>query len=133
MAWTNVSPPSDSKSENLAQTETYTLPATGTGYSSVISKFCPNLSNNNRWIAVTLNASAVSGTNLDIALYGAHTETGTKFLLKDAVVADITATGINVGLIDLNAYPATFYFLSWLVDASEVANTIAVTVTGVAS
>lgn len=128
MAWTKTSVTGNKR--NIAVlSETYTLPSSATTeYSSVIDQFGPNLDNNNRWIAVTLNASAVSGTNLDIALYGAKTSTGTKSLLKDAIVADITATGAVTGLIDLNAYPAPFYFIGWTSDANESANTITVDV-----
>ena len=51
--------------------ETYTLPASATiGYSTEIDflKFDASLANKN--VAVILNASAVSGTNLDISLHG---------------------------------------------------------------
>ena len=109
--------------------ESYTLPSSATiGYSSVIKKQ-PDMSKANKYVTCTFNASAVSGTNLDIALYGSDTEAGTtKFLLKDAVVADITATGTVAGQVDLNAYPAAYYFLAWTADADESANTIAVKV-----
>ena len=44
--------------------------------------------------------------------------------------SDITATGTVAGLIDLNAYPAAFYYLAWTADVDESANTIAVKVMG---
>jgi hypothetical protein len=112
--------------------ETYTLPASATiGYSSVIEQFSPDFANNDRNIAVSLNASAVSGTNLDIALYGSDTLDGAdKFPLKDALVADITATGWVTGPIDLNEYPAAYYFIAWTADADESANTIEVKIMG---
>lgn len=111
-------------------TETYTLPSSATTeYSSVISKPLVKRDKENRYVSFTFNASAVSGTNLDIALYGSTTEAGTsKYLLKDAVVADITATGEVAGQVDVNAYPAPFYFLAWTSDANESANTITVKV-----
>jgi hypothetical protein len=124
MSWTKKSVRSF-----LVAEETYTLPASATvGYSSEIDFAEPNLAVNNRFIAVTVNASAVSGTNLDIALYGAASSGGTKFLLKDTIVADITATGTLAAPIDLNAYPAPFYYIGWTADANESANTIAVKV-----
>lgn len=112
--------------------ETYTLPSSATTeYSSVIKEFAPDKDKANKYITCQFNASAVSGTNLDIALYGSDTEDGaTKVLLKDAVVADITATGEVAGQVDLNAYPALYYFLGWTSDADESANTIAVKVYG---
>jgi len=130
MSWTSTGVTGKKRNITLLE-ETFTLPASATiGYSTVIDDFGPNLDNNNRWISASFNASAVTGTNLDIALYGASSDGGTKFLLKDAVVADITATGTVAGLIDLNAYPAAFYYLAWTADADESANTIAVKVMG---
>ena len=97
-------------------------------YSSVIVEIGPN-GNNNRYATFGFNASAVSGTNLDIGLYGSIDEAGTtKTLLLDAVVADLTATGMAYGVVDLNAYPAGYYFLGWTADANESANTITVEV-----
>jgi hypothetical protein len=130
MSWTSTGVTGKKRNITLLE-ETFTLPASATiGYSTVIDDFGPNLDNNNRWISASFNASAVTGTNLDIALYGASSDGGTKFLLKDAVVADITATGTVAGLIDLNAYPAAFYYLAWTADVDESANTITVKVMG---
>lgn len=126
MAWTESS---GAQGRMLILTETYTLPSSATTeYSTVIEEISPD-SRQNRYVTFGFNASAVSGTNLDIALYGSATKAGTtKTLLKDAVVADITATGMVYGQIDLNAYPAAYYFLAWTSDADESANTIAVEV-----
>jgi len=113
----------------LVANETYTLPSSATTeYSSVIDFLKWRYKGNqNEYATFTFNASAVSGTNLDIALYGSNTEAGTvKYLLKDAVVADITATGTVAGVIDIKAYPAPYYFLAWTADGDESANTIAV-------
>lgn len=126
MAWTKTS-----KGKMLLYSETVTLPSSATTeYGSVIDseQIGPNLDKLNRYVTFVFNASAVSGTNLDIALYGATTQGGTKFNLKDAVVADITATGKVAGVVDLNAYPAPFYYLGWTSDANESANTITVEV-----
>lgn len=128
MAWAETSVGTKKRNLGILQ-ETYTLPASAiNGYSTEIDHVGPNLTNNNRWITASFNASAVSGSNLDIQLYGAMTTGGTKFLLKDTLVTDIAATGTVAALIDLNAYPAPFYYLSWLADANESANTIDVKV-----
>jgi hypothetical protein len=130
MAWTITS--AGNKKHITYLTETYTLPGSATvGYSSVIRELSPDFSKLNRYVTFTFNVSAVSGTNVDIALYGSSDAAGTsKALLKDAVVADITATGEVAGVVDLNAYPAPYYFLGWTTDADEDANTIAVKVYG---
>ena len=109
--------------------ETYTLPASATiGYSSEIDffKFDPKLASKN--VTIVLNASAVSGTNLDISLHGAWEAGGSKVtLVSDALVADITATGNNVDILDLNSYPMPYYYVAWTADADESANTITLT------
>lgn len=104
--------------------ETYDLPASGVGYSSVIDDLGPN-ANQNRYVTFVLDATAVSGTNLDIALYGADNENGTKVLLLDALVPDITDGSRVAGQVDLNAYPAGVYWVGWTVDVDESANDIA--------
>ena len=109
--------------------ESYTLPASATiGYSTEIDffSFDPKLANKN--VTIVLNASAVSGTNLDISLHGAWEKGGSKVtLVSDALVADITATGNNVDILDLNAYPMPYYYIGWTADADESANTITLT------
>ena len=108
-------------------TESYTAPSSATTeYSTVINKIKCRSDGTNQYVSFTLQASAVSGTNFDIAIYGAMTSGGTKFLLKDALVADITDTTKAVGTIDVNAYPAPFYYIAWTADANESANTITV-------
>lgn len=129
MAWTL-----NSHAGILKLSETKTLPASATvGYSSVIDPEIhvgPDFSKNNRYVTFTFNASAVSGTNLDIALYACDSDGSNAVSLKDAVVADITATGEVAGVVDLNAYPAQYYVLGWTADANESANTITVKVYG---
>ena len=109
--------------------ETYTFPASATiGYSTEIDflKFDASLANKN--VAVILNASAVSGTNLDISLHGTWEAGGSKVtLVSDALVADITATGNNVDILDLNTVPMPYYYVGWTADADESANTITLT------
>ena len=75
-------------------------------------------------------ASAVTGTNLDIALYGAKTIGGTKYLLVDTVVTDITDTTPAIGILDMQAYPAPYYYISVTGDNAETGNTLRIDVTG---
>lgn len=124
MAWTNTS-----RKNVLIKRETYTLPGSATtGYSSVIPDLLPNLANETRSITVVCTASAISGTNIDVSLYGSADEAGTvKYQLLDAVVADVTNSAkIKVGTVDLNDYPAPYYFIGWLADTNESANTVTV-------
>ena len=124
MAWTVKS---NAKGNVEILKETYDLPASGVGYSSVIDEIGPN-ANQNRFVTVVVDATAVSGTDIDIALYGADEVNGTKVLLADAIVADLTDGTRVAGQVDLNAYPAGVYFIGWTVDADESANDIAVEV-----
>lgn len=113
--------------------ETKTLPASATTeYSSEIQfiKVRPRDKSNGQYVTFTFKASAVSGTNLDIALYGAEKKSGTKFLLKDAVVADIADATKVAGVLDMQTYPASVYYIAWTADANESANTITCEVMG---
>ena len=119
MSWVKQTEPKTSKTL-VAKELTITLPSSATTeYGSEIDFLTPD-----HYVSFGFNASAVSGTNLDIALYGAYESGGTKYLLKDAVVSDITATGLVFGGVDLQSYPAPYYYLAWTSDANEVANTI---------
>jgi len=113
-------------------TETKALPASATiGYSSEINAIKPKLDGTVQNVGFSLKPSAIAGTNLDIALYGANKAGGTKFLLKDALVADLTVDGEKVaGYIDVNVYPAPFYYVSWTADVNESANTIELEIFG---
>ena len=111
----------------LLAKETYVLPSSATiGYSSVIDFLIPDAEHANKKVLITFNVTALSGTNLDMALYGSDSIGGTKVLLLDAIVADITVTGANPVILDLNAYPAPYYYLAWTADQDEKANSIAV-------
>ena len=109
--------------------EAYTLPSSATlEYSSEIDFFSFDSSLANKKVAVILNASAVSGSNLDISLYGTWEAGGSKVtLVSDTLVTDIAATGNNVDILDLNAYPMPYYYIGWTADADESANTITLT------
>jgi hypothetical protein len=128
MAW--------SKSVNnngyTSYTETVTLPASATsGYSSEIDFLEADPDNATKKVIVVANASAVSGTNLDLSLIG-HWTSGTAgasmVSLVDAYIADITATGNNIDVLDVNSYPMPYYRLKHISDADESANTITYTV-----
>ena len=126
MAWTK-----NTENDMGYLTESKTLPSSATTeYSTVIDAIKCRCDGTNQYVSFTLKASAVSGTNLDIAMYGAMTSGGTKFLLKDALVADITDATKAVGTIDVNAYPAPYYYIAWTADADEDANTITVEIFG---
>lgn len=125
MAWTTSKPNGVAKSVTLASEKNVTLPASATTeYSSVIDFLELDPSKANRNVTVSVKASAVSGTNLDIGLYGSDSATGTFSLLLDAVVADVTDGTAKVAVVDLNAYPAPFYKIGWTSDADESANTV---------
>lgn len=125
MAWVKLSIGVDSDVLYAREFEK-TLPSSATTeYTSLIDFMGPSARNNNRWVSGYLNASAVTGTNLDISLHMSEDAAGTtKILLLDALVADITVTGVNPFLLDLNAYPGAYYWIGWLADGDESANNI---------
>lgn len=131
MAWTHAT-------ENrvlYSKEESITLPdASGTDYSSVIDFLDFVLrDNHNGYIEVTATTSAVSGTNLDTALFGSFTSAGTtKTQLLDAIVADFstsTTAVTKVGSVNLKAYPYPYYFFGHVADADESSNTISYYIT----
>jgi hypothetical protein len=128
MAWSETTSANGYK----VYTETITLPASATaGYSSQIDflEADPSTTTNN--VIVVANASAVSGTNLDLSLIGHWTKDtagASMVTLVDAYIADITATGNNIDVLDVNAYPMPYYRLKHISDADESANTITYTV-----
>lgn len=112
--------------------EVVTLPASSYGYSSAIDFLKVNGKGNARYATLFAEASAVSGTNVDISLWGAYTSGGTKFLLTDAPgsIVDLTNAAKAQGAsFNVEAYPAPYYFIGMLVDASEVANTVTLNLT----
>lgn len=128
MAWTK-------KSANgmLIATETVTLVASGTAYTSDID-FIPFGKNNNHYIGIACVASAVSGTNLDVSLLGSATAAvaGASMAfthVSDALVADITNSAkTKTAAVDFNLYPTPYFKVGFLVDADESANTVAITI-----
>jgi hypothetical protein len=127
MAWKHER----TRNKNAYVSETYTLPASAAnGFSSVIDFINPERTHETNWASFKFHPSAITGDNLDIALYGSDTSAGTnKYLLLDALVADLTADDtVIAGAIDMNLYPAPYYFLAWLAPGDESANTISVSV-----
>jgi hypothetical protein len=85
----------------------------------------------NQYVSWLIEATAVAGTNIDIDLYGAHTSGGTKFLLKSNLVTALATGALAKGaVIDMKAYPASFYYVAWTTDANNSANKISVSVSG---
>ena len=105
-----------------------TLPSSATiGYTPVIEFLGIRKDTEKKYVTIVATASAVSGTNVDLSLYGSLTATGEKFLLLDlnSIVADITNSAkTKAGVLDINAYPAPYYYLAHTTDADESANTI---------
>ena len=122
MAWTQTT-------ENgvlYAREETVTLPASAiTEYSSEIV-FLDGALSLGAYMEIALTASAVTGTNLDISLYGSFTSGGTKTQLLDAIVADLTDNTLTFGSVALYQYPMPYYYIGWLADVDESANNISV-------
>ena len=128
MAWSETTTSNGYK----VYTETITLPASATaGYSSQIDFIQADPDNATKKIIVVANASAVSGTNLDLSLIGhwtKYTAGASMVSLVDAYIADITATGNNIDVLDVNSYPMPYYRLKHISDADESANTITYTI-----
>jgi hypothetical protein len=86
--------------------------------------FMTNSLNRHRHVFLNFYFPVVTGTNIDVAIYGSMTPTGTKFLLLDAPVADITTAGAAKGTeFDVNAYPAPYYWVSLIYDGNNGGNT----------
>lgn len=127
MAWTLKT-----VKDMLYATETSTLPSGAViGYSSEIDFIRMGPYGGLRFVRFALNATAVSGSNLDVALYGAYKSGGTKVEVLNPLVSDITATGevASSTALDMFLYPFPFYYVGWLADADESANSITVTLT----
>ena len=130
-AWVNRT---SNKFGRIQQTFDLAIAGNGQGYTTVIDAIKIRQGNDRpetQRITFTFDATAVTGSNLDVALYGSNDRAGTdKYLLKDILVADITATGIAIGIFDLQLYPAPFYFISVIGDNAETGNTLALTISG---
>jgi len=98
-------------------------------YSSAIDFWKVKGDGKARYITISAVASAVTGTNIDVSLWGAFTSGGTKFLLLDAPIADLTNAAKSAGgSVNIEAYPAPYYFIGMLADANESSNTVTLNV-----
>jgi hypothetical protein len=86
---------------------------------------------NGQYVSFSFTPSAVTGTNLDIALYGADTIDGDKSLLLADIVAVLENDGVRItGIIDVQQYPSAFYFISVTGDNAETGNTMLIAISG---
>lgn len=108
--------------------ETISLVDTAKAYTAEIDFVGPDPSREFKYVLVEIVASAVTGTNLDVALEGAVRKSGTLTVLLDAIVADITDTTPALARLDLNEYSAMVYKFSFLSDTDETANSVTVRV-----
>lgn len=105
------------------------LPSTGTKLSNAIKQtgfdggLRPNMKHLNWYASFRLEATAVTGTNLDIALMGGFLEDGSDaVVIVAALVTALTDTTPAAAVRDLNATPYPYYFIRVTVDADESAN-----------
>jgi hypothetical protein len=118
----------------LVATEEVTLASSATyAYTSEID-FIDLGKDASKYITLSCDASAVSGTNVDLSLVGTPTS-GTAgascLVLKDAPgsIADVTnAAKVSTAAFDIKVYPAPYYRIGLLCDANESANTMTVTI-----
>lgn len=118
----------------LVASEAVTLAGSATyAFTSQID-FIPLGSLANKYITLTCEASAVSGTNVDISLHGygtSGTAGAATNVLVDAPgsIGDVTnAAKIKQACFDIKPYPAPYYRIGLLCDADEDANTMTVTI-----
>lgn len=108
--------------------ETLTLPggAAQTVYTAEIGFIGVSPTKTRSKVLIEVVASAVSGTNVDVALVGAYTKSGTKTTLVAALVAALTDATPALASVDLNDEAAMVYYISFLADADESANNVTV-------
>ena len=83
----------------------------------------------NAKVSLNVKASAVSGTNIDIALVGVVVDAlgnETDVVIQDAIVADITDSTLAVAQFQPITKPYSKYKIQATVDADESANTLTV-------
>jgi hypothetical protein len=111
-------------------TQTIAAPDTDTTFSDVIKEIKPDFTNNNRFINVSaiLSASATGAVTVD--LYGSNDEAGTsKYQLKANIISSLT-NAVQAAVVDLNAYPAPYYFIGVQSDGDDSAHFAALSVVG---
>lgn len=125
MAWSNPTSSRDNFVTYWSETSISLPSSATTAYSSAITFLKRDLCVERQYIHILAVASAVTGTNVDIGLYGSFTETGTKYLLADAIIADVTNSDKDKSAaFAIWQYPMPFYFIGHTTDTDESANTI---------
>jgi len=108
---------------------TITGPSSTTVYGTEISVLKPNFTNNNRWVTVTAKASATPTGTLTIDLYAANSSGGTKYQIKANIITLSDAT-TTAALVDLNAYPAPYYYIGIQSTGNDSGHTFDVSMVG---
>ncbi len=129
MAWTKANP--TGKCPSIY--EAMSLGSASTVYTSVINNInpIPKHDKANKYLTVVVDPSSTPASgNFETILYGAEKAGGTKFLLKDAVVADFNTADATAGQIDISAYPAPYYYIGIKSAGNDSAKTAKVYVYG---
>jgi len=126
MSWLNVG------ANNVpCKKEVITLPSsTGSAYSSVIDFVGPNTLHEHAYVNMTFKASAISGTNIDLVLFGSETTSSADAVDTGYSIAALTDATVLLKNVDLNQYGFPYYFIKYTVDADEDANTLTIKVFG---
>lgn len=111
--------------------ETFDLSVAGNGqgFGSVINFIKLKFNQATQYVTFAFDITTITGTNVDVAIYGAFKAGGTKFLLTDAIVADLKSSDLACTL-NMLAIPAPVYYLSFIGDNAETGNSIVVRVYG---
>ena len=123
MSWSK-----STQNKMLVLEETITGPNATTVYSSEISEVIPSFNLANKKIGIYLKASAVA-TDLTVDIYGSYTSGGTKVKLASNVLSgNIGTTSPSFYALDVNAYPAPYYYIAIVSTADNSSNTVDVKV-----
>ena len=87
--------------------------------------FIPLSKHPTRFISILcLGTGTVTSTHVEVALYGSATPGGTKFLLADNIVTALTnSVKVQGAVLDLNLYPAPYYYISFTSDGDDTTST----------
>ena len=79
----------------------------------------------NRYISILAEGTGdVTSTHVEVALYGSAVAGGTKFQLVDNIVTALTNAAKTAGArLDLNDYPAPFYYIAFTSDGDDTTGT----------
>lgn len=127
MAWDK-----NTVNDMLVATETIDGKSTAKAYTAEIDFFKMGPYGGVRWLRVAATPDTITGSNYDVTLEGAYESGGTKVVLKDEIIADMTVDGAEVATTvawDLWSTPMPFLYLAFLSDTDETSNEIAITLT----